>query len=454
MIARAGLVLATALAGGCTLYHAKPLTGGEATKVLTSPDRTDLAKRAAAFRHPLLAPVDLDFSRPLTADEVAVIVVLTNPDLVALRAQQSVARAQVFAAGLLPDPQLGGSRERVVSPRDQGYTTASAENVSVDVLGALATRSLARAAASASADALRLDIAWHEWTTAGEARLLALRLPYQEHSLDLATGAESLTERALAAASDLAASGDLKADEVEARRLSAMDARARRLSAERELEATRLDLNRLLGLAPGEKLVLASSPALAPWSTPDANELFAAARLQRLDLKALELGYQGQEATYHREILGQYPRLTIGINRTTDTSSVLTLGPAISLDLPLWNRNRGPIEVARAERERLAAEYSARLFQTRADIAALVTVLDRDERNRAVLRERVPRLVAIADATDAAAESGDVTRAVADTARLAATERELELIGAEQSCAEQRLALKLAVGAPFLGNGE
>ena len=45
---------------------------------------------------------------------------------------------------------------------------------------------------------------------------------------------------------------------------------------------------------------------------PDRTELFAAARLRRLDLKALEQGYQSPEATIHREMLGQYPRLTIG----------------------------------------------------------------------------------------------------------------------------------------------
>ncbi len=453
MIARAGLVLLGLLAGGCTLYHSEPLAGRRTARVLDAPDRTALAERAAALRHPLLPPIELDFSRPLTADEIAVIAVLTNPDLVALRARQAVARAQVFGAGLLPDAQISATREHVVSPRDQGYSTASSEGVSLDVLGALATRSLLREAAMATADALRLDIAWQEWTTAGEARLLALRLPYQQQALELSRAAEEITDQALTRALGLAATADIKADEVEARRLGAMDARSRRATAERELETTRLDLNRLLGLAPTEPLALAPAPALTPWATPDAATLFAAARAHRLDLKALEEGYRGQEATLHREILGQYPRLTIGINRTTDTSSVLTLGPAVSLDLPLWNRNRGPIAIASAERERLAVEYAARLFQTRADVAALVAALDRDERSRMTLIERVPPLVALAQASAAAARLGDLTQALADVARLAATERKLELIAAEQSCAEQRLALRLAVGAPLLGDG-
>jgi outer membrane protein TolC len=39
-------------------------------------------------------------------DDIATIAVLHNPDLKAARAKVGVARAQAFAAGLLPDPQL------------------------------------------------------------------------------------------------------------------------------------------------------------------------------------------------------------------------------------------------------------------------------------------------------------------------------------------------------------
>ena len=93
MSSHAGLALAIVLAGGCTICHAKPLNYAAVTPVLAPPDRMALAERAAALHHRALAPVTLDVSRPLTADQIAVVAVFTNPDLVALRAQAAVARA-------------------------------------------------------------------------------------------------------------------------------------------------------------------------------------------------------------------------------------------------------------------------------------------------------------------------------------------------------------------------
>ena len=149
-------------------------------------------------------------------------------------------------------------------------------------------------------------------------------------------------------------------------------------------------------------------------------------------------------------MLGQYPRIVLTLNRARDTSRVNTFGPAVSLDLPLWNRNRGAIRVAAADRRRLRAEYAARLHQTRADIAALVAALERDERSRVALAAQAPDLERIASAYADAAARGDVTAPVAEAARLAATDRTLALLAAEQACAEERIGLVLAVGRPLV----
>jgi len=55
----------------------------------------------------------------------------------------------------------------------------------------------------------------------------------------------------------------------------------------------------------------------------------------------------------------------------------------------------------------------------------------------------------IADSFDESAKRGDVTLPVADSARAAAIDKQILLIGLEQSCAEQRIALALATGTPF-----
>jgi outer membrane protein TolC len=149
-----------------------------------------------------------------------------------------------------------------------------------------------------------------------------------------------------------ARSGDLNGGELEARRIAAADARDRALTTAREAEATRLQLNRILGLNPSEALSLADPDVPSAWKPPSADELFVTARTRRLDLRALEQGYASQEASLHRAVLGQYPRLGITLNRARDTSAVNTFGPAVTLDLPLWNRNRGGIALASADRDR------------------------------------------------------------------------------------------------------
>ena len=406
-------------------------------------------QQAAGLNHPRLPPLTLDFSKPLSTDEVAVIAVLANPDLRSLRAQQRVADAQVFAAGLLPDPQLSLGLDKVLAPMDQGLSTAYTGGLTLDLLGALATKSIERQAAHGTAEQVRLDIAWQEWMTAGQARLLATRLPHQQASAELArvaaTGANAALQRTLR----VAARGDLKGDEVEARRIAAADASARALTAEREQAATGLELKRVLGLTPSEPLAVADAPALTAWVPPDAEALFSTARSARLDLLAFAAGYDSQQAALHRAVLGQYPRLAITLNRARDTSRVHTFGPAVTLDLPLWNRNRGAIAIADANREKLRSEYSARLYQTRAEIAALVAALKRDEQARSELAAQLPAVERIADAFEAAAARGDLIVPLAESARASAVDKRLALLALEQACAEQRLALALAVGRPL-----
>ncbi len=440
----------SALAAGCTVYRDKPLGGTDTDAALQSPDRAEIAQRAAQLHHPLIAPVMLDFSKPLTPDEVAVVTVLANPDLRAARAAEGVSHAQVFASGLLPDPQISAGVDKLVSPLDQGFVNAYSGGLTLDLLGALATRSVEQQAARATAEQTRLNVVWEEWTTAGKARLLAIRLPYQIKAAALANAAADESDRILATVLKAAERGDLKGDEVQTWRISAADARIRATTASRELQTTRLDLNGLLGLLPQEPLEVADAAPLESWTAPEADQLFQRARRQRLDLQALEQAYASQEATLHHAVLGQYPRIAITLNRARDTSDVHTFGPSVSLDLPLWNRNRGVIAVETATREQMRAEFVARLHQTRGEIAALVDGLNRDEAARAALEASIGDVERIADLYEDSARRGAVTLPVAAGIRAAAVDKQITLLGLEQSCAEQRLGLALAIGAPLL----
>jgi outer membrane protein, heavy metal efflux system len=436
----AGLA-AAALLWGCAAYRPLPLAGGDAA--LAPPVAAILARDAAAIDRPFLPPAPIDLAAPLDAKAIAVIAVIANPDLKAQRARAGVADAQAFAARLLPDPSFSLGADKVISGPDPFANLVGALALN---LNALRTRHVDVAKTRAEARQVRLDLAWAEWQTAGQARIQAARILALTHSFALAResrdAAQSLLDRTLRAAGR----GDLAADQVQAQRTAAFDAAERYRAAEQDLAAARLELTRLLGLPPETTIRLAPEPE--PAAPPDAARLFAIARKERADLRALEAGYAAEEAAVHKAVLDQFPALNLTLNASRDTSNNLTLGPAVDFTLPLWNRNRGGIAVERATRAALKAEYDARLFQTRAEIATAVSGISVARAQRAALLRDIPPLARIAEASRRAADRGDLAPAAAETTEQALRDKQILLNQSERDIAEQMIALELLTGTP------
>ena len=383
----------------------------------------------------------IDLTQPLDPNAVAIIAVLANPDLRALRERAGVSRAEVFAAGLLPDPTFSFGIDHILSGPVGVDNIAGALGFS---LNALRTRAAVRAQARASARQVRLDLAWAEWQTAGQARIQAARVIGLEQAQSLAVvsrdAAQSLLDRMLGAAGR----GDLAPDQLPAARLSAFDAADRLRLYERDLVTARLELLRLMGLPPGFRLRLSTLPQAG--SNLSVERLFSSATRNRDDLAALQAGYDAQEAALRKAILDQFPTLDLTINASRDTGRNVLLGPAIGFTLPLWNRNRGGIAVQKATRAALRSEYGARLFKTRADIAAAVAAIEVLRRQKSALEADLPAVARFARATGGAARRGDIAIATAQTAEAALRDKQLLLVQADQAIAEQMIALELLTG--------
>ncbi|MBV9884799.1 MAG: TolC family protein [Sphingomonadaceae bacterium] len=429
------------LVAGCATYRPEPLT--ESPPTLAPPVAAIIARDAAAIERPFLRPAIIDLSQPLDANAVATLAVLLNPDLRAQRQRAGVADAQAFAAGLLPDPTFSFGADQVLSGPDPLLGLASTLGFN---LNALRTRRVARAQAEAQARQVRLDLAWAEWQISGQARIQAAKVVELEKAEGLARAsrdsAQSILDRMLRAAGR----GDILPDQVQAARLAAFDAADRLRTAERDLATARSELSRLMGLPPGYPLRLASVMPSPP--APDAAALFAIAQRERADLQALRAGYAAQEAAVHKAVLDQFPTLDLTINGARDTAGNLTIGPSVAFTLPLWNRNRGGIAVERATRAQLRAEYEARLFQTRAEIAAAVDALTVLRRQREAILRDLPALERFASANRHAADRGDLSLVTAMNAEQAARDKEILLAQAEQGIAEQTIALELLTGVP------
>jgi cobalt-zinc-cadmium efflux system outer membrane protein len=439
----AAALASTTLLAGCASYAPAPLKG-DAEALLAQPDLGAAAVDAAIALHPRLKPVPIDLSQPLTPDALGLIAVIANPDLKAARAKAKVADAQVFAAGLLPDPVITLGADHILSGPD--VTDALIAQLAVDLV-ALRDRQVILRGQRAARDQVRLDLAWQEWQTNGKARLLAARIAGLSQTLALDAETRAAADANLARVLAADARGDVRGDEVVARRLAAADAADKTRNAERDLKGARLDLNRLLGLRPDTEIrVAAARPSPPPL---DTEALFTRARGERLDLHALEAGYDSQEAAVRKAVMDQFPTLELTITRARDTTDNQTLGPSVNFTLPLWNRNRGGIAQAQATRDQLRAEYAARLFSTRADIADLVDGLKIEQRQRDEIVAQVAPLTRLSAASEAAAARGDLARDVADATRQSVVDKRLALAGLDQAMAEQTVALELAVGAPL-----
>lgn len=418
---------------GCAVYAPDPLP----TALPADPTPATLGR----FERDSQA-IGVDLTAPLDPADLAALAVVLNPELRAQRARVGVTQAQVFEAGLLPDPQFSASLDRPQSA--PGLVDALAASLGLDT-SAFYIRPQALRGARAGERQARLDLAWLEWQTGNQASVLAARIQGLETALTFAREAEALSSSVLNRSLGAVARGDLSAVDIEARRLAEADAADRARTTERDLTAARLELNAILGLSPQAQISLAPL-APAPPCLPASEALVARALSDRLDLAALRAGYEAQEAALHVAVLQQYPRLNLSLNAARDTGAVRTNGVAVGFDLPLWNRNRGQIAIQEATREQLRVEYEARLFATRADLATLSSAFEIGRRQRADLQTQVGPLRTTVEAFERAGARGDIAQVIAETARLSLLDKEIALAALDQAMAEQWRALQMAAG--------
>ena len=434
-------LLTAAVLPGCAHYAALPLAAP--SEVLAPRAAAVLLADAAAIDRPFLTAQPVDLGAPLTPNALAVIAVLENRDLRALRAKTGVNDAQSFAARLLPDPGVQAGFDKLLSGPD--VFNAFTGQIAFD-LAALRRRRVVAERGRAAAGQVRLDLAYAEWSTAGAARLQGVRLLGLTAQRGFAAASALAAASAAATALRAAGRGDLASADADIRRLAALDAADRLRLIDRDLGVARFELNRLLGLTP--ETVLRLAPIDAPRPPPPAATLVALAVERRLDLAALRAGYAVGEADVHRAVLDQFPSLTVNLNGARDTANNYTVGPQVAVTLPLWNRNRGGIAVAIATRTELRAEYDARLFTTRAEIGAAAGALAVVARQSADLRAALPEAQRFADAAARAAARGDLAPATAATAVQSLRDRQTSLAALDQAGAEAHIALELLSGAP------
>jgi len=455
-------VSSLALFSACATYRSHPLD----QSLALAPSVEQLHTKIDPSAHPELPGAWRD--RSVNAEdgldevEVAVLAVLNSPHLRAARMQVDEAQAQLINAGLLPDPQFSASVDFPPSNHPT-LVTGYRFGLGFDVQS-LITHDAKKDAATEQARSTYLNVLWQEWQIIQQARMLYRRALIQQQQLEVTRNQYRLTQHAWEINKKALDQGNVSLDQGKLALTSMQNAQATWIEVRRQCNATLHDLALLLGVDPSVKLPLSPphrglESLLSPPPEPEAFQAMLGTTGQRRpDLLALQAGYTSQEATVREQILSQFPSLSIGANRTRDTTGIWTFGPFINLSLPLLNGNRGNIAVARATRQRLNAEYHDRL----ATAYVQARKLAQDQRlafdEWKALGSDLSRRDESVKQLDDALKVGHIDMLTFTTLRKAYFVRQVQVLTLEQALLEQQVALETLTGtllpSPFSHQGE
>lgn len=433
LLAAAGLV-------GCATYAPSPLS----TQANAPRDILPIVVKATDMPLPELAAHPFDTSDGLDMTEVAMLAVANNPQLKIARDDLGISRAQAFAAGLLPDPQLGMTRD---TPLNGGAGNTSAFNLglSYDVNGLL-TRSAGKRAADATERQTDLNLLWQEWQVVSQARLLFVRNMAQQKLLGIMQQERALLAARYAAIGQAIGLGELTRDaaNVDLAALQNLETGINDLS--RQINTNQHALNDLLGLAPDTKLLLVGDADMPPLDEAKVQENIAHLAQRRPDLRALEFGYTSQEQRFRQAVWAQFPVLSVGLTRAQDTSGLYTQGAGISLSLPIFNGNRGNIAIAQATRQKLHDEYQLRINTAATEISRILQDQKLLEQQLHNVERGGATLALAASNAQAAFDTGSINSLIYTNLRTASLAKQAEAILIRQNLMEQRVALLTLLG--------
>ncbi len=427
---------------GCTSYQAHPLPKESMSAKKLIDLQYSVKKQHEAGLHKRV----VNTADGLDLTEVAIIAVLNNPDLQAERAKQSLAGAQLFAAGLLPDPHISASLT-LPTGNTNGAVNAWGLGLGYDIIP-LITRQARIDSRRQAQIQVNLHLLWQEWQVMLQAKTLTVRYTLELKKIELLQKAEKLCRHRYESSSVALRSGDITLDGNN-RDLTALLTMSNRLNQVEQIHnQTRHQTTMLLGLAPDVELHCILSPQSDLLSRATAGKDLHSLQKRRPDLLALQAGYQSQEAEVRAAVLGQFPSLSIGMTRGKDTDALSTTGFGVNLNLPLFSGSRGAIAIKRATREQLRLEYQARLSHAFSDVDKLFELQKIITAQQTRLKKYLPKLRSIVEKTKQAYTDSDVDAQSFFNMEYTWILKQLEEITLEQSQWETSLALQAMLALP------
>lgn len=381
-------------------------------------------------------------------DDISQMAVLFNPDLQLARDDVGVSNAQLFAAGLIPDPQLSATTDfptNFTSEAAIAYTIGLTYDFKALVLIPSAT-----AEAGCTAHKMYLTLLWQEWQMVSQARLLYVKIVHQRKALALLIRISALLKNQYESATSARAAGSL-ANDVVLLYLTALQDNTKQISdLAQQLLQNEHGLNALIGLEPDIKLILVDpspTPSIACDISPE--QLFHILSC-RTDLLALQAGYQSQEWRVRKEILSQLPDFAIGPTRARDNTGIYSVGYGLSMSVPIFNRNRGNIVIEHATRDKLYDEYQTRINAAYAEVKYQLALASLFQTILREIDDTLDRLETFTINACIAFEEGNIDLPTYVAIEIAHLNKRVDQLAAQQGLMETRVTLQTLLDCHFM----
>jgi len=388
----------------------------------------------------------------LTQADITRLILQNNPSLKLAGLRRAEARAQAEAGALPPNPSLSGSLGYLLS--GAGDATAWTAAIAEPVNGLITLRAR-RAEARATTAEVDASLAWEAWQTVARGRQLATDILLNEQLCAVQEQMAQTLHLQWDAAGRAERMGDMGHTVTAPMAQATSEADAAAAETERTLASQRRELRALMGLSFDAPLSLAPLPPLAPLADAEADAAIRSLPRHRPDLVALAMGYEAQDAHFRAAVLSQFPALSIGYDASRDNSRVTNGGPAITMDLPIFDRGTANAHAEGFTRERLHAEYSQRVADAKDEARALIVANQLAESQLHRLSQVEARGPDRTARASVALARGDLDRAAYNGLAVASLSTKVAQLHTELAMRDQRIALEtlLGMGMPVIDTG-
>ncbi len=335
----------------------------------TEPRPLDPVKSEAEFRARSLSDGDLlryveralhrAPSGPWDLEALTFAAFFYHPDLDISRARLSGAAAGVRTAGEIPNPTINGNLEKVLGSAGPPSPWVYGLNVNMP-LDFLWKRGYRIEQAEQSAMSARLELLETGWRVRSRLRIALLDHLLSVLELDARRFEETVRVDVASALERRLAVGEIFRLDVDAAKAELATARVATLGSEGRVVESRAALAASIGV-PGVALegVRLSWPDLETVPAESAlplGSVVLAGLVNRLDIRRMLSDYAASEAALQLELRKSFPDVTLGPGYLWDQGDrKFTIG--LSVSLPIFNQNGGPIAEAEARRKEVGARF-------------------------------------------------------------------------------------------------